>query len=232
MEKLKSAFRDAYAAFKGAFDTPQMRMKIPGEYADDARRRLREFDELLASYTGPVEQSDDNEVACSSCGLTMGQSRALSRSVASSRAAHAGEMFAEGIKAAAQLLSNDAEYELARKVASLAAPTPVADSGERELREWLSELRRAYVYLDQSKPFFSGKDCAELADFIERLAAKQVSGDANGITEEHRARLSRLRMILGSGQAENGISQDRADLYAEALDALLTTPTESIRELQ
>lgn len=38
-----------------------------------------------------------------------------------------------------------------------------------EANAWITELRRAHVYLDEGKPFFSGKDCAEIADVIERL---------------------------------------------------------------
>lgn len=50
-----------------------------------------------------------------------------------------------------------------------------------ETREWVSELRRAHVELDQGKPFFSGKDCAELADLIEQLSAKRpVVPDPDG----------------------------------------------------
>jgi hypothetical protein len=36
--------------------------------------------------------------------------------------------------------------------------------------DWLHELRRAHTYLDVGRPFFSGKDCAELADLIQALA--------------------------------------------------------------
>jgi hypothetical protein len=44
---LPVAWKDAYAAFKGAFDTPQMRMKMNDDYSQDARKRLRNFDELM-----------------------------------------------------------------------------------------------------------------------------------------------------------------------------------------
>jgi hypothetical protein len=37
--------------------------------------------------------------------------------------------------------------------------------------QWLRDLRRAHEYLDKGEPFFTGKDCAELADLIESLAA-------------------------------------------------------------
>ena len=38
---------DAYAAFKGAFDTPAAWLKDNSEYANDARKRLREFNEAM-----------------------------------------------------------------------------------------------------------------------------------------------------------------------------------------
>jgi hypothetical protein len=47
---LRQQWADAYAAFKGAFDTPQMRRNMPDEFSADARRRLREFDELMSAY--------------------------------------------------------------------------------------------------------------------------------------------------------------------------------------
>ena len=44
----------AYAAFKGAFDTPLARRRDSGEYAQDARRLLREFnDAMLAAPEAP-----------------------------------------------------------------------------------------------------------------------------------------------------------------------------------
>lgn len=39
-----------------------------------------------------------------------------------------------------------------------------------DIKETVADLRRAHVYLDQGKPFLSGKDCAEIADLIERQA--------------------------------------------------------------
>jgi hypothetical protein len=44
---LARQWSDAYAAFKGAFDTPQMRRNMPDEYSADARQRLREFDDAF-----------------------------------------------------------------------------------------------------------------------------------------------------------------------------------------
>lgn len=40
-------FRQAFLAFLGAFDTPQMRQKMNDEYSEDARHRLRAFQESL-----------------------------------------------------------------------------------------------------------------------------------------------------------------------------------------
>jgi hypothetical protein len=40
-------FRQASLAFMGAFDTPQMRQKMSDEYSEDARCRLRAFQESL-----------------------------------------------------------------------------------------------------------------------------------------------------------------------------------------
>ncbi|MGF7131972.1 hypothetical protein P3T40_003455 [Paraburkholderia sp. EB58] len=63
---------------------------------------------------------------------------------------------------------------------------PASQEGDERTRDWISELRRAHVYLDQGKPFFSGKDCAELADLIEGLASSNAAAVAVGepITEE------------------------------------------------
>jgi len=44
----------AYAAFRGAFDTPVMRMKTDNDYADDARRRMREFNELMQEVASAI----------------------------------------------------------------------------------------------------------------------------------------------------------------------------------
>lgn len=44
---------EAYAAFVGAFDTPQMRRKLNDDYANDARVRLRELNERYSSSPAP-----------------------------------------------------------------------------------------------------------------------------------------------------------------------------------
>jgi hypothetical protein len=41
---------DAYAAFVGAFDTPAARRRQSDEYANDARDRLREFNERITHW--------------------------------------------------------------------------------------------------------------------------------------------------------------------------------------
>lgn len=46
-EEFIAEWNDAYASFKGAFDTPQMRRKMPDEYSEDARKRLYQFNEAL-----------------------------------------------------------------------------------------------------------------------------------------------------------------------------------------
>lgn len=46
-EVLRATWLDAYAAFKGAFDTPVARRKVDDEYATDARQRLAAINDLL-----------------------------------------------------------------------------------------------------------------------------------------------------------------------------------------
>jgi hypothetical protein len=43
-------WNDAYAAFVGAFDTPAARRRQSDEYANDARDRLREFNERITHW--------------------------------------------------------------------------------------------------------------------------------------------------------------------------------------
>lgn len=52
--RVPEGWSDAFAAFKGAFDTPAARRRDGSEYAEDARKRLREFNEaMLAAATQP-----------------------------------------------------------------------------------------------------------------------------------------------------------------------------------
>lgn len=57
-EALQSEFEQAYRAFVGAFDTPQMRRMLSNEYADDARKRLRDFAENFARATQQAAKGD------------------------------------------------------------------------------------------------------------------------------------------------------------------------------
>ncbi|WP_035942512.1 hypothetical protein, partial [Caballeronia glathei] len=58
IDAMRLDFAQAYLAFKGAFDTPQMRMKIKGEYADDARRRMREFADRFSAPAMRLEPTE------------------------------------------------------------------------------------------------------------------------------------------------------------------------------
>jgi hypothetical protein len=68
--------------------------------------------------------------------------------------------------------------------------TPQAECAPREAQpvdQWLRDLRRAHEYLDKGEPFFTGKDCAELADLIESLAAptpERADADTAGASDE------------------------------------------------
>lgn len=45
-------WKDAYAAFVGAFDTPVNRRKWPDVYSDDARKRLADFNQKVSQLQG------------------------------------------------------------------------------------------------------------------------------------------------------------------------------------
>lgn len=62
-DNLMDIWNDAYAAFKGAFDTPQMRRAINDEYAEDARKRLRDFDEPIRALLSQASPSQQEPVA-------------------------------------------------------------------------------------------------------------------------------------------------------------------------
>jgi hypothetical protein len=53
---------EAYTAFKGVFDTPQIHRLVKGESAEEARKRLRDFDELLLSFDKD-EKRDSEKLA-------------------------------------------------------------------------------------------------------------------------------------------------------------------------
>ena len=46
-------WNDAYAAFVGAVDTPQMRRMINNEYAEDARKRMRAINDAMLAASNP-----------------------------------------------------------------------------------------------------------------------------------------------------------------------------------
>lgn len=50
-KSLHAVWADAYSAFKGAFDTPLARRKMSDEFSEDARKRLREFDEMMQTLS-------------------------------------------------------------------------------------------------------------------------------------------------------------------------------------
>jgi len=59
--EVPDGWADAYAAFKGAFDSPVARWKIDDEYAADARRRLRDFNDtmLAAAPAAPAAAAQE-----------------------------------------------------------------------------------------------------------------------------------------------------------------------------
>jgi hypothetical protein len=68
-----------------------------------------------------------------------------------------------------------------------------------DIKETVADLRRAHVYLDQGKPFLSGKDCAEIADLIEQQAAQIAELQASAITAEpiYQTRWGRPETVWG-----------------------------------
>lgn len=59
----EAVWKDAYASFQGAFDTPVARRKQDDEFANDARRRMREINEVLTSSTQSY-QDEIVEILC------------------------------------------------------------------------------------------------------------------------------------------------------------------------
>ena len=72
--------------------------------------------------------------------------------------------------------------------ASDSQPRPMVADSTGEVRDWVSDLRRAHEYLDEGKPFFTVKHRSELANFSEQLAAPGSTGWLGGTfcTSEHR----------------------------------------------
>lgn len=59
------------------------------------------------------------------------------------------------------------------------------------------------------------------ATYRDMIAAAPPPASTNRLTDDQRATLNRLAMILEAGQAENGIDHARAQTYAEALRAII-----------
>lgn len=57
-EAMLAQWDAAYAAFKGAFDTPVARRNMTDEYSADARRRIRDFDDSINSLKRPSQAQD------------------------------------------------------------------------------------------------------------------------------------------------------------------------------
>jgi hypothetical protein len=45
-----TTWNDAYLAFRGAFDTPADHMRHANDYTDDARARMRQFNEMMQDF--------------------------------------------------------------------------------------------------------------------------------------------------------------------------------------
>lgn len=57
---LRSEWIEAFTAFRGAFDTPHMRLLIKDDYSADARARLSQFDQnFAAALAADAKQADD-----------------------------------------------------------------------------------------------------------------------------------------------------------------------------
>jgi len=118
-------------------------------------------------------------------------------------------------------------------------PHRAASQAERAPREaqpvdqWLRDLRRAHEYLDKGEPFFTGKDCAELADLIESLAAPTPEKDQRSCdleradAEKDAARYRwlrgqmgyrRLEELFGSGSYTHEMIDARIDAAILAAD--------------
>lgn len=60
--ELISAWEQAYLAFKGAFDNPVARRKLDDEFAEDARSRLRDLDELMQKLKSALPAAQENRI--------------------------------------------------------------------------------------------------------------------------------------------------------------------------
>ena len=57
INKLVELWPALHAALTGAFDTPLARLKDHSDYAEDARKRLREFNEVMTQARSDVQAS-------------------------------------------------------------------------------------------------------------------------------------------------------------------------------
>jgi len=113
---------------------------------------------------------------------------------------------------------------------------PQAECAPREAQpvdQWLRDLRRAHEYLDKGEPFFTGKDCAELADLIESLASPTPEKDQRSCDLERadvgkdaarvrwlRGQMGyrRLEELFGSGSYTHEMIDARIDAAILAAD--------------
>ncbi len=126
----------------------------------------------------------------------------------------------KSIKELKRLMHEEAcAIDLRQRLKELEARRTV--SGQ-EAAKWIHDLRRAHEYLDKGEPFFTGKDCAELADLIESLVAPTPErADAGKDAERYRW----LREQDDSGPlfvmyGSNGRWGEcgHSDIYGELLD--------------
>ena len=54
--EILDTWKDAYCAFKGAFDTPQQRRRSADDYSKDARTRMREMNDKITALAKIGEQ--------------------------------------------------------------------------------------------------------------------------------------------------------------------------------
>jgi len=59
--EVPEGWRDAYTAFRGAFDTPLARRKDDSEFANDARQRLRNFNDAMLAAPQQAPQAAPKE---------------------------------------------------------------------------------------------------------------------------------------------------------------------------
>ncbi len=111
------------------------------------------------------------------------------------------------------------------------APVP-APREAQPVDQWLRDLRRAHEYLDKGEPFFTGKDCAELADLIESLAAPTPErADAGKDAALRRAVIEEVKKVIKdeiTWRNGNGEYESEKGLWAavDEIDAILAANKE------